>query len=92
LKGDGTFTSSFQARGAETINEENQGTYALSPRPVIKYVKGSFPTFNILDFEQHPDGSSTMNILNSQYPINEANRLYEDKYIRAAPEATLRPD
>lgn len=95
FKGDGTFTSLFQARGSKTVNEEHQGTYALSPRPVIKYVTGAAGTYNILDFEQLPDGSATMNILDSKYPINGINApniVYREKLIRAAPKAIPRPN
>ena len=86
IRGDGSFTSSFEQRGSVTASEENKGTWTLSPRPLLKYVKGHSRPFNILHFTRLPDGSSTMSILDSHYPINETNRAaYESKYTRAAP-------
>ena len=86
IRTDGTFTSSFEQRGNVTASDENHGTWTLSPRPLLKYAKGSSRPFNILHFTQLPDGSSTMSILDSHYPINETNRMvYESKYVRAAP-------
>jgi hypothetical protein len=93
FKGDGTFTCEATMRGANTSDEKYKGTYVLSPRPVLKY---NSVTYNILHFSELPDGSATMTILGSQYPIEEVSRreegyLYlEEKLIRAAPEATPR--
>jgi hypothetical protein len=90
---DGTFTGMAQGRGANTFDDEYHGTLALSPTPVLRYTRPSSPRpFNILAFTQLPDGSSTIHILDSHYPITEMNiGSYGMKFIRA-PEPIRRPN
>jgi hypothetical protein len=85
LNSDGSFTGWVKMRGAQKYDETTDGTYALSPKPVLRYTNPSKRPLNMLDFTQLPDGSAEMHVLDSQYPINHSNRLYQEKLVRAAP-------
>jgi hypothetical protein len=93
LKGDGTFTGMAQGRGSRTFDQENHGTFELSPKPVLIYARSqSSRPFNITGVTPLPDGSSMMSILDSHYPINQTSRgMYELKFVRAA-EPRARPN
>lgn len=86
---DGTYTYNFTGMyNGVYLKESDSGTWGFEGgRLVIRGRRRGAKTYNIIQFQSAPDGSATLTILDSYYPLTDSNiNVWGEKYVRKAKE------